>query len=117
MYESETVATAPVWRGDADYYRGRLRADNTYERLLDLTCYDYIDALSRQPLLPMTQFANYLSSVWGIAPRTAVADMANRISGWIEDGIAVLPDEVQALAEQGDLDLPFLAVSPQPLYA
>lgn len=117
MIDERAVDIAPVWRGDAEYYRSRLRQEYTYDRLLDLTCYDYVGALSRNPLLPMTRFADYLSSIWRVSPDAAVADMSRKISGWIEEGLAVLPDEVQALAEQGELDLPFDVVPARALHA
>lgn len=117
MYETEAASTATAWRGDAEYYRRRLRDDYTYERLLDLTCFDYVDALSRNHLLPMTRFATYLSTIWRRPENAVEDDMVRRIGEWIENGEAVLPDELQILAEQGELDLPFAVASTRAIHA
>lgn len=117
MYEIESVAAAPVWRGEADYYRRRIFGELSYERMLDITCYDYLDALSRHPLLPIRQFATYLSSIWNVSTDDALSDMGRVISDWVENGLAVLPDEVQALVEQGEIDVPFVVAPTQALCA
>lgn len=93
----------PVWRGDVNYYRERLRSDFTYESLLEKTCHDYVSALADRPLLGMRQHAYYLATIFADRPlEKVVHDMSRTVSHWLEEGLVVFPDEYSVLFESGN---------------
>lgn len=98
-----------VWRGDAGYYRERLRLARSYGSLLEMTCHSYVDALERNPLLGMRNFAVYLSTVYSdVSFDDAMRDMTQKIGNWIDEGIVQLNDELLHLVETEELVLPFI---------
>ena len=102
-----------VWRGDADFYRRRLRQAFSYDSVLEMTCHSYVMALSTSPLFDMRNHAQYLATVFtDVSIDTARADMAEVIVNWIEEGLVSIPDEVRMLADEGVITLPF----PLPAY-
>ena len=100
--ETAHIDAPPVWRGDAHYYRERLRRDFTYESLLEKTCHDYVTALADRPLLGMRQHAAYLATVFADRPFAAVvSDMSRTVAGWAAEGLVAVPDEYSVLFESG----------------
>ena len=97
-----------VWRGDADFYRRRLREAFTYEVVLEMTCHSYVMALATNPLCDMRSHAAYLSTVFsGVSVAKARGDMSELIGDWLDEGIVTIPDEIRMMADEGQITLPF----------
>lgn len=97
-----------VWRGDADFYRRRLREEFTYGAVLEMTCHSYVMALATNPFFEMRNHARYLSSVFsGVSEMKAREDMADMIGDWLDEGLVAIPDDIRMMAEEGQITLPF----------
>lgn len=112
MRAEQTAVDQKVWRGDADFYRARLRDAHTYDSLLDMTCHSFVVALEGRPLLSMKNHATYLSTIFAeISLQEALDDMSERIREWIVKGDVALTDEMNYLVETDDIELPFASSS------
>jgi hypothetical protein len=97
-----------MWRGDAEYYRRRLRVAFTYQTILEMTAHSYVVALENNPFLDMRNHAIYLSTVFStVSYDQARKDIAHKICEWLDEGLVEVPDEFQMLADEGQVTFPF----------
>ncbi|NTF17504.1 hypothetical protein G6L37_03775 [Agrobacterium rubi] len=106
--EQEQEHGSLVWRGDAEFYRRRLCEAFTYDALLEITCHQYVMALASNPFFDMRNHATHLSTIFAdVSIAKARDDMTDLIREWLDEGLVTIPDDIQLMADEGQITLPF----------
>nr|WP_250808534.1 hypothetical protein [Neorhizobium tomejilense] len=107
----------PDWQDKADQGAGLVRRTCTYVEMINTASVSYLQALSVNPRLNLSAYADFVRTAYQCEDRNSVVDdLIEQVSVLLENGEHLLPTEVLELVNAGEMELPFRGSPEAPSY-